>query len=190
MGELFVMNQPRRRSPLPGTLGILGSSKGNTYAVGSEGGGGTQVAVPVQPAQVSAVLQTLNNIANEQPPQKITATGETVPGSLDKARRFRPPTPALQPPPPVYVPIPYSWPGGTAPSALPAPTATAAPGPAFPGGGGGGGGAAAGDDQAAATDPPVFLGLTQKQLVIGGGLAVVGFLLLRKKRPPAAAGGV
>lgn len=185
MGELVFIQQPRsRRGPLPATLGVLGSSKGNSYAVGGSVGPAPAVG-PVNPAQVAAVLQTLNTIANPEPPQKITATGETMPGAIDKARRLRPPPP---PPAPVYVPVPYS----PIPYAVPVSAAvpTVAPGAPFPGGGGGGA-AAGGDDQAAAADPPVFLGLTQKQLVIGGGVALVAYLLLRKKRPggaPAAEG--
>ena len=195
MGELFVMNQPRRRSPLPATLGILGSSKGDTYIAPAVGSGSAQpqpgvgtgqappgqapAVGPVDPNQVASVLNTLNTIANPEPPQKITATGEAIPGAAWKAsslpRWVRPSPPP--PPPVVYVQPPpvYVTPG-------------VAPGPAFPGGGGGGGGAAADDQGAAAGDAPIFLGMTQTQLVIAGGVGLVAFLLLRKKKRPDAAG--
>jgi len=183
MGELVIISQPRGRSALPSTLGILGSSKGNTAAVGSGWTGGSPAVAPVNPAQVASVLQTLNTIATETP-QKITATGETLRTPTVKAATLpqwvRPSAPP-PPPAPVYVPVPYILPGE-----LPT-VPTVAPRPPFPGGGGGGGGAAASDDQGApAADPPVFLGLTQKQLMIGGGLALVAFLLLRKRKPGAS----
>lgn len=195
MGELFLMNQPRRRSPLPAALGILGSSKGNTYVPTEVGSGSAQpqpgvgtgqpapAVGPVDPNQVASVLNTLNNIANPEQPQKITATGEALPGPGWKAStlpRWVRPSPVLVPPPTVYVQPPPVY-------VVPP---TVAPGPPFPGGGGGGGGAVAGDDQGAGDEAPVFLGLTQKQLLVGGALAVGAFLLLRKKKRPAAAEGV
>ncbi len=184
MGELFYMQQPRRRPGLPSTLGILGSSKGNTYAVGGEGSGSAPAVTPISPGQLSTVLTTLNAATNPLPPQRITATGATLPGPVNKAatlpRWVRPSPPGVWgTSAPIYVPVPYIFPGETPPAV--------APGPPFPGGGGGGGGGlAAGDDQGAGADAPVFLGLTQKQLLIGGGVVLAAFLLLRKKKPGAA----
>ncbi len=185
MGELFYMGRPQRRAQLPAVLGpmmgVLGSSKGTSYATG--GPAPATIVTPVSPTQVASVLRTLNDIANPQPTQRMSATGETGAGSVDKARRLRPPPPPPPAPaPPVYVALPYNPLPIVQPVAVLPAAATAAPGGAFPGGGGGGG-ATAGDDQGAgAADPAVFLGLTKTQLAIAGGLGLVAFFVLRKKR--------
>lgn len=175
MGELILIQQPRRVRE----MGALGSSKGNSYATGQAPAAPPSVPSPTAVSMgpgigANQILRALDSISNPEPPQRMTATGESLPSSVDKARalpaRFTP-EPAYQPPQ--------------------APPPQAPPDPEGGGGGGGGApGATAGDGSGASADAPVFLGLTQKQLVIGGAVALGAYLLLKKKHGSPAAGGV
>lgn len=177
MGELILIQQPRRVSE----MGILGSSKGTSYATGVAPAADPPIRAPTPTTAVSMgpavganqILRALDSISNPEPPQRMTATGDPLPSYTDKARGL----PARFTPEPPYVPPPQVTPRQV---------------PADAGGGGGGGGGAAGstdDAGGAAADAPVFLGLTQKQLVIGGAVALGAFLLLRKKKHGAGDGG-